>query len=219
MNKDFHKLKNALNEQLNFIELEIDEVILTGGMSKFYAVPEVLREFFGEKVPLHVVEDTRTAVSRGAALYHWSKDEDNESDNVKKLSSVSERMASNIYLRKDNSFELLIADNLQQKQGKFPYTVTDSNMTHLPLFLYSGGTQDEEQDTTDSFIPLTGQKIPLQHAYEEGEQIELAWSVDKNKVITIELSESGYPPLQFSRQMKVEDIKSNPVQQYTVNKG
>lgn len=28
MNKDFHKLKNALNEQLNFIELEIDEVIL-----------------------------------------------------------------------------------------------------------------------------------------------------------------------------------------------
>ncbi len=194
---------------------KIGEVIITGGMSEFYAVREVLRDFFGEDVIIQSVEDTRTAVSRGAALYHWGLDEDNESMEVKRV-RISQRMASNIYLRKDNQFELLINEDLEATSGAFDYVVTDDDMTELPIFLYSGNPEADGTDNT-KFVPLAGQKIPLQHAYKEGQSITLNWDIDKNKVITISIEEPGMPKFTVSRFLSEAAVKKNIISQYKLN--
>ena len=194
----------------------IDEVILTGGMSSFYAVPKALGTYFNDGTKTSVVEDTRTAVSRGAALYHWSLDENNYCEEVKRLSHISERMSGNVYLRRGTDFDLLIDGDMGQTSGDFSCKVTDSYMTHLPLFLYSGSL---EEDGADKLTALSGQRLQLQHAYDEGDEIRLHWAIDENKVITIELQEPGYKPLQFSRLLSLDRIQNDPIQRYIVNKG
>ena len=192
---------------------DIDEVILTGGMSSLYSIPKVLQEHFGGREP-SFVEDTRTAVSRGAALYHWSLDENNYCEGVKRLSHISERMAGNVYLRRGNEFQMLIDGNMPETSGDFFLKVTDSYMTHLPLFLYSGSLEEEG---ADKLTALSGHRLRLQHAYNEGDDIRLHWTIDENKMITIALQEQGYAPLSISRQP--EPSQYDLVQRYTVNGG
>lgn len=192
---------------------DIDEVILTGGMSSLYSIPQILQEYLGGREP-SFVEDTRTAVSRGAALYHWSLDENNYCEGVKRLSRISERMAGNIYLRRGNEFQMLIDGNMSETSGDFSLKVTDSYMTHLPLFLYSGSL---EEDGADKLTALSGHRLPLQHAYNEGDDIRLHWTIDENKMITIALQEQGYAPLSISRQPKPSQY--DLVQRYIVNGG
>ncbi len=61
-------LKKAA-EKLNVEDIVIDEVIVNGGMSKFYMVTERLKTFFGFE-PI-VALDPDLAVARGAAVYHY----------------------------------------------------------------------------------------------------------------------------------------------------
>jgi len=206
-------VKSAL-KQADLSAGDIDEVILTGGMSHFYSIKDVLHGFFGENVPLSFVEDTRTSVSRGAAIYHWSLDEDNYCASVKRLSNISQRLAGNIYIRRANEFDLLIDGKMEKTSGDFSYRMTDSFMTNLPLFLYSGSIEDG----ADTLTALAGKHLELQHAYKEGEEIPLHWSIDKNKVITINLIEKGYESVTVSRQLTSEKIQNDPVQKYAVNK-
>ena len=194
---------------------DIDEVVLTGGMSHFYTIPEVLQTFFGPEMPISVVDDTRTAVSRGAALYHWGLDEDNYHEGVKRLNHISERLAGNIYLRRDKEFDLLIDGKMQETSGDFSRPVTDGYMTSLPLFLYSGSLEDGAEKLT----ALAGKRLPLSHPYHEGDKIPLHWSIDENKIITIDVQEPGFAPIRFSRQLSAEAIENDPVQKYVVNKG
>ncbi len=61
-------LKKAA-DKLNVDDIVIDEVIVNGGMSKFYMVTERLKTFFGFE-PI-VALDPDLAVARGAAVYHY----------------------------------------------------------------------------------------------------------------------------------------------------
>ncbi len=61
-------LKKAA-DKLNVEDIVIDEVIVNGGMSKFYMVTERLKTFFGFE-PI-VALDPDLAVARGAAVYHY----------------------------------------------------------------------------------------------------------------------------------------------------
>lgn len=56
-------------EKLGTQEVEVDAVIVNGGMSKFYMVTDRLKEFFGFD-PI-VALDPDQAVARGAAVYHY----------------------------------------------------------------------------------------------------------------------------------------------------
>ena len=206
-------VKSAL-KQADLTAGDIDEVILTGGMSHFYSIKDVLRGFFGETVPLSFVEDTRTSVSRGAAIYHWSLGENNYCASVKRLSNISKRLAGNIYIRRADGFDLLIDGKKDKTSGDFSYRMADSFMTNIPLFLYSGSIEDG----ADTLTALAGKHLELQHAYKEGEEIPLHWSIDENKVITINLMEKGYESVTVSRQLTPEKIQNDPVQKYAVNK-
>lgn len=57
------------SEKLGTDNIMVDEVIVNGGMSKFYMVTDRLKEFFGFE-PV-VALDPDQAVARGAAVYHY----------------------------------------------------------------------------------------------------------------------------------------------------
>lgn len=190
---------------------QITEVILTGGMSNFYAVRETLRSYFGSEIPIEMIDDTRTAVSRGAALYHWGLDEDNESEDVKRLNSISNKLSSNIYIRNNGAFHILIPSDLHTTRGSYDYIIEDDMVPYLPLFLYSG---NEDTDVT-KFIQLTGRMIPLKPEYRKGQTLKLNWSINEDKVITIEVENDK--DLTLSRILTPKKVEENLVQSYTVN--
>jgi len=195
---------------------DISEVILTGGMSNFYAVYETLKKFFGD-IPLNTVRDTRTAVSRSAALYHWGLDEENIADDAKKITTISNKMASNIYIRNaKGEFELLVSSDLNQKNGTFFYTIIDDNVAYFPLYLYSGTESENGEDNTVSYTQLTGCMIRSKPEYKKGDKIPLEWSIDENKVITIELQDDKN--IKLSSLMTAEEIANNMVRSYQVNR-
>ena len=208
-------IKTALRRS-NLQKDDISEVILTGGMAKFYAVYETLSRFFGEEMPISVVEDTRTAVSRGAALYHWSLDENNDSVDVRKISTLSNKLASNIYVRNAaGGFELLIPADLSRKRGTFHYTIADDDVAWLPFYLYSGTEPEGNEDNTDTFTQLAGRMIRSKPEYKKGYQIPIDWSIDKNKVITVQIQNDN--SIKLSRLLTPEEINQSPVKDYRVN--
>jgi molecular chaperone DnaK len=201
--------------QSNLRKEDISEVILTGGMSTFYAVHETLSKFFGD-VPMNVVDDTRTAVSRGAALYHWSLDENNVAEDVRKISRISNKLASNIYVRNaDGKFELLIPSDLSKKSGTFLYTIAEDDLAFLPFYLYSGSESINGEDNTSTYTQLTGRMIKAKPEYKKGSKIPISWSIDDNKVITIQLQDDK--DIKLSRLLTREEIAQSVVGNYRVN--
>ena len=194
---------------------DISEVVLTGGMSNFYAVYDTLSNYFGD-IPLRKVEDTRTAVSRGAALYHWSLDKENDAEDTRKLSTISNRMASNIYVRNaTGDFELLIPSDLSRTKGTFYYTIQDDDVAYFPFFLYNGTEPEQEEDNTDTYTQLAGRMIHSSPDLKKGDKIPIEWSIDDNKVITVQLQ--GNKNIQLSRLLTKEEISQSIVQNYSVN--
>ena len=204
-------IKTALKRS-NLQKEDISEVILTGGMSTFYSVHEALNNFFGD-VPINIVEDTRIAVSRGAALYHWSLDDRNLAEDVRKLSTISNKLASNIYVRNaEGKFELLIPSDLSQKSGTFYYTISDDNVAFMPFYLYSGN----ETEDNYTYTQLAGRMIRSKPEYKKGDKIPISWSIDDNKVITIQLQDDK--SIKLSRLLSPEEIAENVVGKYLVNR-
>lgn len=193
----------------------IGEVILTGGMANFYAVRETLEEFF-DGIPIKVVKDTRTAVSLGAALYHWSLDEENVAADVRKISSLSNKLASNIYVRNAaGEFELLIPSDLSRTSGTYNYKIIDDNVAYFPFYLYSGAESDGNEDMTSTYTQLTGRMIRAKPEYEKGYEIPIEWSIDENKVITVKIQDDK--TLKLSRLLTPEDVAKSFINSYTVN--
>lgn len=206
-------IKTALRRS-NLQKEDISEVILTGGMSTFYAVHETLKKFFGD-VPMNVVEDTRTAVSRGAALYHWSLDKRNEAYDVRKIDSISNKMASNIYVRNANGeFEVLIRSDLSKKSGTFQYTIAEDDVAFLPFYLYSGSEPTGGKENPETYTQLTGRMIKSKPEYKKGTKIPINWSIDSDKVVSIQLQ--GDESIKLSQFLTQEEISQNIIGSYQV---
>ena len=207
-------IKTALRRS-NLDKDDISEVILTGGMSTFYSVHETLQQFFGD-VPMNVVEDTRTAVSRGAALYHWSLDDRNVAYDVRKIDTISNKLASNIYVRNsDGKFELLIPTDMSVKSGTFFYTIADDDVAFLPFYLYSGSESTDGEDNTATYTQLTGRMIKAKPEYKKGAKIPISWSIDDNKVINIQLQDDK--SISLSQLLTQDEIEQSIVNDYKVN--
>ncbi len=207
-------IKTALRRS-NLKKEDIGEVILTGGMSNFYVAYETIKKFFGD-VPINFVDDTRTAVSRGAALYHWSLDEDNVSMDVRKISSLSNKLASNIYVRNAaDEFELLIPSDLSRTSGTYNYKILDDYVAYFPFYLYSGVEADGNEDMTSMYTQLTGRMIQAKPEYKKGYEIPIEWSIDENKVITIKIQDDK--TLKLSRLLTPEDVAESFVNDYKIN--
>lgn len=178
-------VKESIKSAENLSKEDISLIILTGGMSNFYAVEVTLKEFFGDEVPMITV-DTTTSVSKGAAIDAYNYSPDNIY--LKKM-SLEDRLAEDIFLRTNTGFEKLISKSQisTKKKGQFTYTIQQENMTNLPIFLFYG----QDTNFTEDFTQIAGKMVPLPRRFEVGEQVTLEWSIDQNGVITISLDELG----------------------------
>lgn len=162
---------------------DISMIILTGGMSNFYAVEHALKEYFGEDTPIITV-DTTTSVSKGAAIDAYNYFEKNVS--LKKM-DLQDRLSEDIFLRTDKGFERLISRSeiATKKEGTFTYSIPEANLRRVPIFLYYGIDTNETQD----FTAIAGKMVDLPRQYEIDEEIILNWRIDANGVITIEIAD------------------------------
>lgn len=178
-------VKESINAAENLSKEDISLIILTGGMSNFYAVESILKEYFGDDVPIITV-DTSTSVSKGAAIDAYNYSSDNI--HLKKM-SLDDRLAEDIFLRTNNGFEKLISKSeiAIKKMGEFTYAIPEENMTHLPIFLFYG----QDPNFPEDFTPIAGKVLDLPRRFEVGEEVTLTWSIDKDGVIIISLEELG----------------------------
>lgn len=178
-------VKESIKSAENLSKEDISLIILTGGMSNFYAVEATLKDFFGDEVPMITV-DTTTSVSKGAAIDAYNYSPDNI--HLKKM-SLEDRLAEDIFLRTNTGFEKLISKSeiSTKKKGQFTYTIQQENMTNLPIFLFYG----QDTNFTEDFTQIAGKMVPLPRRFDVGEQVTLEWSIDQNGVITISLDELG----------------------------
>lgn len=178
-------VKESINAAENLTKDDISLIILTGGMSNFYAVESTLNEYFGDDVPI-VTVDTTTSVSKGAAIDAYNYSPDNI--HLKKM-NLDDRLAEDIFLRTNSGFEKLISKNeiAVKSTGEFTYSIPEENMTRLPIFLFYG----QDPNFSEDFTPIAGKMIDLPRKFEVGEEVNLTWNIDKNGVIVIALEELG----------------------------
>lgn len=174
-------VKESIKAADNLKKEDISLIILTGGMSNFYAVESTLREYFGEKTQIITV-DTTTSVSKGAAIDAYNYSPDNI--HLKKM-QLEDRLAEDIFLRTANGFKKLISKNeiSSKKKGEFTYIIPEENMSRIPIFLFYG----QDPGFPEDFAQIAGKMVELPRHYEAGEQVTLFWSIDQNGVITVAL--------------------------------
>lgn len=140
--------------------LRVDNVILNGGMSKFYMIRDRIEEFFGFK-PLTTM-DPDLSVARGAAIYHYTLL--NRNDIKEHMSAVS------VDTKKDDNPKEFIKEN-----NKIVDNTADSDNDYGIKFgkrklnesLYLG----LKNGTTEKIIPA-GSSIPFQSEQKKGFKIE-----------------------------------------------
>lgn len=178
-------VKESIHAAENLEKEDISLIILTGGMSNFYAIENTLKEYFGENVPIITV-DTTTSVSKGAAIDAYNYMPDNV--HLKKI-DLRDRLAEDIFLRVGLGFEKLISRNeiSTKKTGEFTYIIPKENMASVPIFLFYG----QDLNSTEDFVQIAGKIVPLPRKYEAGDQVTLIWDIDQNGVITISIDELG----------------------------
>ena len=178
-------VKESIKSAENLSKEDISLIILTGGMSNFYAVESTLREYFGDETQI-ITADTVFSVSKGAAIDAYNYSPDNI--HLKKM-NLEDRLAEDIFLRTNTGFEKLISKNeiSTKKKGVFTYAIPEENMVSLPIFLFYG----QDPNFPEDFTQIAGKVVELPRRFEEGEEIILTWSIDQNGVITISLEELG----------------------------
>lgn len=172
-------VKESIKAAENLKKEDISLIILTGGMSNFYAVESTLRDYFGDETQIITV-DTTSSVSKGAAIDAYNYSPDNI--HLKKM-QLEDRLAEDIFLRTSNGFEKLISksDISSKKKGDFTYIIPEENMSRIPIFLFYG----QDPNFPEDFAQIAGKMVELPRRYEVGEEITLSWSIDVNGVITV----------------------------------
>ncbi|MBI5982751.1 Hsp70 family protein [Clostridium perfringens] len=202
--------------QANIEKDDITEVILTGGMSNFFIVEDAIRRYFGENVDIKYV-DTETAVSKGAAIYHYHISGEEEGTKIK----LEDMMADDIFIKNDSEYKMLIPRNAlknnteQMIKGKFDYVIDEEECSEIAIFLYYG-----LGDNPLGYTPLIGRYIDLHEPKNKGDIIEIEWSLDNNKIIDLEIKELGESiKIKNSKEYDDEDIRLDIIQTLKVNGG
>ena len=86
----------------------------------------------------------------------------------------------------------------------------------MPLYLFAGTEPENGEDNTDSYVQLVGRMIESNPNYKEGDIIPVKWSIDDNKVITIEIE--GHDEIKLTQLLTPQQVKDDVVQSYRVNR-
>ncbi len=204
--KILEPVKRSLKEA-RLVKSRISEVLITGGMSNFYAVEEALRRFLGPKVRLIPI-DSVTAVSKGAAIHHYNR-------YYEKLIKIKLKdiMSDDIFIKVGDAFNLFIPrTTMPGAEGSFRYRAPEDLAT-LAVFLYSGAGTDPT-----NYIPLSGKFFPLGRLYIKGEEIRIHWTLNKEKIISIEIPEiNGSLEIQKKAEFRLDQSKRKFFNELKIN--
>ncbi len=172
------KLIAPIKQSLRDSKLEkenIDLVILTGGTGKFYLVEETLNKFFNNSV--EIIDFTESnAVSKGAAIHSYNQDE----DDLKSI-DISDIMSDSIFIKNGACFDRLIPhDQPLDSEGIYSYKFLEGS-SRLDVFLYYGDNAEDPSSLTE----ITGVFEKLDKYYYKGDEINLDWTFDSNKILKI----------------------------------
>lgn len=176
------QLLSPINKCLNQAGLsknDIDLVILTGGSSKFYLVEETINKFFSSshETNIELIQFTKNnAVSIGAAIYSHTQDE----EEFNKI-TISDAMSDSILIKNGSRYDVLISHNTSPgTTGTYSYKF-EKLSNRIDLFLYYGLETEKEY----KYKEIAGVFHTLERWYEKGEQVNLEWEFDDNKVVHI----------------------------------
>ncbi len=180
-------LKKA-SDKLNIEDINVDAVILNGGMSKFYMVKERIKEFFGFE-PI-VSLDPDLSVARGAAIYHYYLNRNEElKDDMKKFDYTQQSLIEwgnsilndSLYLgTKNDSVSMIIPTG-----SELPYTSNvmigfriepNQNRIEIPI---------KSKNIDGTYRTISKGNIIFKQKYVDGAYVSFTVKMESNKVITM----------------------------------
>ena len=123
-------------------------------------------------------------------------------------------MADDIFIKVGNEFKMFIQRTTKpDTNGIFKYTIPEDGFADLSVFLYSG-TENKPED----FKVLDGKFVPLNRRYKKSETIDIKWTLNKNKIISIEIAELGKKlTIQKNQYYTPDEIGENFIQKLKIN--
>ena len=205
------KVLKAVKDALRDAELrkeDISEVILTGGMSNFYIIEETLKNYFGEHTRF-VLIDTESAVSKGAAIYHYQQEYES-GINLK----VEDKLSDDIFIKDGNEFYILISRTAKPGDcGSFEYEIKEDNLCNIDIFLYYGRGNNPE-----NYTPISGKFAELKNPKSKGDKLKINWELDEDKIIKIYIEELGEKiEINSSNDYNENKIKNDRIQNLCIN--
>lgn len=160
---------------------QLSEVLITGGMSKFFTVHDALSDFLGQDVKMTQIDSVK-AVSKGAAMHHYSK----YLEKLRKI-KMKDIMSDDLFIKMGNEMCLFIPRTTQPgDKDVFLYKIPENGMTDLAIFLYSGIGDDPI-----AYTQLAGKYFPINRPFQKGESVEIEWRMDKEKILTLDIASLG----------------------------
>jgi len=171
----FVPIKDALRKA-NLRKEDIDEVLLSGGMSQFPIIQREIAKFFSKK-PLQVL-NFMTSVVSGAVIYNYYLSEKSKKEIVKPI------LAESIGIRSYgmNYRKLIPAGTALPVKKIFhnEFVTPRDNLREMTIFLYRGDNEDVSKNTLIGIGHITFDTLqPM------GKSIDLEISISRNKTLTL----------------------------------
>lgn len=200
-------------QKANLQVQDIDEIVFTGGMSQFYIVEECLKAYFKDEDVRYQFIDHVSSVSKGAAIYHYSLSQHQDSKEIQHL-VVEDKIAENIYLRVGADFVEMIPHTAPpNSSGTIDYRIQEDGLVEIPLFLYSG-----YGDTPTEYARLGGQFIHLKRSMKSGETIPIKWTIDEQKIIKLAIENIANLHIESSlKEISQREAVSDFIHQFNIN--
>ncbi len=177
-------------------------------MSGYYAVEESLTRFMGANTKLIPI-DSVASVSKGAAIHHYNL----YYEKLKKI-KLKDRMSDDTYIKVGNEFKMFFPRTTEPNTtGTFEYVVPEDGLAEFSVFLYYG-----INDKPDNLTKLAGKFFPLKQRLKKDQSIHIKWTLDKDKIISIEILElDGKLTIQKDQNYISDEIESNFIQTLEIN--
>ncbi|MBR1419259.1 MAG: Hsp70 family protein, partial [Synergistaceae bacterium] len=202
LNKAAKKLNLSENENVN-----VDAVILNGGMTQFYMVADRLKEFFGFE-PIAAL-DPDQAVARGAAVYHYYLHKYNElEDDMRRVQinnvQPAQAGADNKNIIKNNinapiewgsnilndSLYLAMKNGVPEEiiptGAELPYESEERTGFRLPIGANNISVPIQRRDNFGgAYLTIASGRVNFKRSYSNGAYVSFKVFMSKSKIITM----------------------------------
>ena len=228
LNKAAAKLNLNINDKVN-----VDAVILNGGMTQFYMVAERLKEFFSFE-PIAAL-DPDQAVARGAAVYHYylhkyneleedmrhvqaERKEQQEQNNKIQFAAPVEWgrniLNDSLYLAMRSG----VPEEIIPTGAELPYESAEKTGFKLPAGANYFSVPIQRRDNfSNSYLTIASGRVMFKRSYQDGAYISFKVFMNKSKIITMTARLSSDPDGQEQLEERAVSIDAGSVKANNLN--